>query len=186
MQRRNFPAPTSDPPRLPGLGRSRPGRLPRSAGITLIEMLVVLAILTAVLMIGMPALLSIMNAYALGTTAEQMAMHVRFARHSSVKEKQLHRVSLRDDAHSTAPNTYEVQEFDGSSWVTIEDYEFSMPEGILIKASTTYTSSGTGTINLDSRGGCTAGQVYLEGRDGREIELDISPTAAIAVNKLWL
>jgi len=130
----------------------------RQKGFSLTEALVVLAVFTAIVIVSIPVLFRMLQAYRVKSAATQLAIQMRYARMECVTEKLPYRVVLRSRTASSAKNTYSVQYNDGSGFFSVPNFDFKLPGGIEIDDSAVF-SGGTATIDFNSRGGASSSSV---------------------------
>jgi prepilin-type N-terminal cleavage/methylation domain-containing protein len=148
----------------------------RERGVTLIEILVVIAIVGFVVVIFTPSFLRMMNNYRVSTSAYQLATQIRFARNAAIKKRGEYQMEIRNESHATAPNTYTITSDDDIT------EEFSMDRFAKIDASDTTLS----TIIFGTRGSATAGIIVLESKVNSETryQITVTPAGGVRVDRL--
>jgi prepilin-type N-terminal cleavage/methylation domain-containing protein len=148
----------------------------REKGVTLIEILVVIAIVGFVVVIFTPSFLRMMNNYRVSTSTSQLAVEIRFARNASIKKRFEYQMEIRNESHATAPNTYTITSDQGTK-------EFSIDRFAKIDAADTTLS----TIIFGSRGSATAGIIVLESKANSETryQITVTPAGGVRVDRLF-
>ena len=139
-------------------------------GFSLMEALVVVALIGAMLAIAIPLLARMLNNYRVQTAASQFAVQLRFARNAAVKQKLKYRVIINEAIVSdpksstyrvekeTDYNTgvYEMVPGISGSTVVIDGVEYiSLPTGVSINVA-----SDDGPIVFNYRGGNEGSTTY--------------------------
>lgn len=144
-------------------------------GITLIEILVVISLVGFVVVIFSPSFLRMMNNYRVSTSAYQIATQIRFARNAAIKKRFEYHMEIRNESHTTAPNTYTITSDERTE-------EFSMDRFAKIDAADTTLSM----IIFGTRGSATAGIIVLENKANPEIryQITVTPAGGVQVDRL--
>lgn len=127
-------------------------------GFSAIEILLVLALITVMLLVAIPLFSRLIKNYRVQTSATQLAVQMRFARSAAVKQKLRHRIVIDEGADS-----YQVEketDFDSGTFEVIENMDFNMPEGVTIN-----DCNPDGPIVFNSRG-------FTEGNTSYDIVID--------------
>jgi Tfp pilus assembly protein FimT len=127
-------------------------------GFSVMEILLVLALITVMLLIAIPLFSRLIKNYRVQTSATQLAVQMRFARNAAVKQKLKHRIVIDEGT-----STYKVEketDFDSGTFEVIENMDFNLPEGVTINET-----SDDGPITFNSRG-------FTEGNASYNIILD--------------
>ncbi|MCI0417294.1 GspH/FimT family pseudopilin [bacterium] len=145
------------------------------------EALVVIGLIALIVAIFMPSFFRILHAYTVQTTAQQVAIQLRFARNAAVKQKANYKITVRDETAGTNPNTYFFErdpERDGS-YETFKGMDVSIPNSILIK------SGSISQIEFDSRGrASTSGVIRLEGKYQVRFEISVSLNGSVSTKRI--
>ena len=161
----------------------------RYQGFSLTEALVVLALLAALVVISIPVLLRMLQAYHVKTAATQIAIHMRYARMECVTEKYPYRVTLKSRSAGSGPNTYTVEYDNGTGWQRVANFDFKLPNGVEIDDSGVF-SGGTAQIIFDSRGGASATSgsppylIDIRGVNDVQYRVRLNLTGAVEVVKV--
>jgi Tfp pilus assembly protein FimT len=161
----------------------------RYQGFSLTEALVVLALIAALVVISIPMLVRMLQAYHVKTAATQLAIHMRYARMECVTEKYPYRVVLKSRSAGTGPNTYTIEFNNGSGFQPVSNFDFKLPIGIEI-GDTSVFSAGIATILFDSRGGATATAgsppylIDIKGVNDVQYRVRLNLTGAVEVIKI--
>ncbi len=148
-------------------------------GYSLLEALIVLALIGAITAVSIPYIIRTLYDYRVQTAVAQMRVQFRFARNACVSQKVTYRVVIRNELGSP-PNSYEVQKDNGGIWETVQGTDFTLPPGLLIKNTST-----AGPFVFTSRGACSpSGQIDLAGTTGQRFQLIIRATGTVDSRKL--
>jgi len=132
----------------------------REKGFSAVEILLVFALITIIVLIALPVFNRLIKNYRVQTSATQLAVQMRFARNAAVKQKLKHRIVIGEGT-----STYSVEKeitFNSDTFEVIDGMDFNLPEGVTFNAS-----SDDGPIIFNSRG-------FTEGSTtGYDIVLDI-------------
>jgi|GEM_PF-1621516 len=120
-------------------------------GFTLLETLIVVAILGVILIFAIPALLGMFQSYKVKTAASQIAIHVRMARNLCVSQKINYQLIIRSNDALTNQNTYVVRNSPSGSYVNVPNLDTAFPTGVKIR-STSIFSSGIATLQFTPTG----------------------------------
>jgi prepilin-type N-terminal cleavage/methylation domain-containing protein len=120
-------------------------------GFTLLEALVVLAIIGVILLFAIPMLYRMLQTYYVKTAANQFAIQVRMARNLSVSQKVNYQIVINSQTHGTSPNIYSVQFASGGTFQRVPNLDTNVRDNIQI-LNTSIFSSGQATLTFDPRG----------------------------------
>jgi prepilin-type N-terminal cleavage/methylation domain-containing protein len=124
-------------------------------GFTLVETLVVIAILGVIILFAVPTLYRMLQNYYVKSAASQFAVQVRMTRNLAVTQKRDYRITVcSKDASSPpcSPNTYLIEyEDEGGSFITLPHVQKNIPNSIEILSGAIFLS-GQATLEFDSRG----------------------------------
>lgn len=157
-------------------------------GFTLLESIIVVAIIGIILLFAIPALLTIYQTYKTKTAASQIAIHVRMARNLCVTQKIPYKVVIHSDTALSNQNTYQVQNQPVSTFQDIPYLDCAVPSGVKIR-STSIFSSGVATLQFNARGkiSSTTGSppylIELEGSNQVLYRVTIDPTGSVEVKE---
>ena len=127
-------------------------------GFTLMETLVVVAIIGVILLFAIPMLYRLLQSYYVKTAANQFAIQVRMARNLSVSQKVNYQIVIKSTTHGTSPNTYSVQFAPGGTFQVVPNLDTNIQDNIQI-LNTPIFSAGQATLTFDPRGKISAGIV---------------------------
>lgn len=127
-------------------------------GFTLLEALVVLAIIGVILLFAIPTLYRMLQSYYVKTAANQFAIQVRMARNLSVSQKVNYQIVINSLNHSTSPNIYSVEFASGGSFQRVPNLDTNLADNIQI-LNTSIFSAGQAKLTFDPRGRIIAGAV---------------------------
>jgi general secretion pathway protein H len=115
----------------------------RQKGYSLIELLMVLAILGIAMAIAIPALGQYMRSYSARVGTDEFVSRIRLVRHLAIARHQP--VSITINAQD-----YSVPDWNDQDIATADTRDFELPGGVSVV-------SGTGTVTFRSDGTCTTG-----------------------------
>jgi general secretion pathway protein H len=115
----------------------------RQKGYSLVELLMVLAILGIALAITLPALGTYMRSYSARVGTDEFVSRMRLVRHLAIARHQP--VSITVNAED-----YSVPDWNDADIATADTRDFELPGGVSVV-------SGTGTVTFRSDGTCTTG-----------------------------
>jgi Tfp pilus assembly protein FimT len=145
-------------------------------GVSLLEILVVLGLMTALLVIAIPAFFRLLQGYRLQATANIVATNLRFARSAALKQKVLYKLTFHDKNEGN-PNTYTI-EYNPGSWQPVRNMDTEIPDKIEIDPTS------LNDVTFDSRGAAlTSGFVLLTSEDVGAYKITVSSTGAINTTK---
>jgi len=155
----------------------------RARGFTLIQLLVVVAVIGLVSTVGMPALWSILNKIKLKQAARETVAAMRGARYRAINEVRQFGVIARYDKR--------IQVFAGTdpTDVTAITQEIALPGGIAVRGIVDFATNGDGGFvifnpdgSADSSGAVTLGLDFPAPRPNEvfiEVRLEPATTARI-------
>ena len=160
-----------------------------STGLTLMELLVVMGIISIIGAIGTPTLLTQLPDYRLTGAARTVSSTLQFAKMSAASAGKEYRVEFLLD---TSPQRYQVQKgnaFRGSdSWVTTQN-TYDIPPQVWIDHATDYRGThytGTSVIAFNPTGTSSSGGVYLANSSGKHRSVKVSSsTGRIRIAPEW-
>jgi prepilin-type N-terminal cleavage/methylation domain-containing protein len=142
-------------------------------GLSLLELLVVLAVAAATSIAAMPFLVGYWHGHQLRSAAERTESLVRRVRMSALKEKNAYRVVLHDENAAT-PNRVEIQRDDAGSWTTLDGGVVDLGGGVRILGGG--GSDSADAIVVGPRGECQAGEVYFQGTEADTVVVSVAPS----------
>ncbi len=146
-------------------------------GTSLLEILVVLGLMTALLVVTIPAFFKLLQAYRLQTAAHIISTNLRFARSAALKQKVLYRLTFRDSSEVN-PNTYTIEYAPSGAWQLVNNMDTDIPDRVEID------TTSIDQVQFDSRGVANvSGFVLLTSADGRSFKITISSTGAVNVTQ---
>jgi prepilin-type N-terminal cleavage/methylation domain-containing protein len=157
-------------------------------GFTLLETVIVVAIIGIVLLLAIPALLGMFQSYKVKTAASQIAIHVRMARNLCVTQKVAYQVVIRSEDAFTNQNTYVVLNKPSFSYVPVPNLDTTFPSGVKIR-STSIFSSGVATLQFTPTGriisstGTSPYFIEIEGANQLQYRVTIDPTGSVEVRE---
>jgi prepilin-type N-terminal cleavage/methylation domain-containing protein len=119
-------------------------------GFTLMETLVVVAIIGVILLFAIPMLYRMLQSYYVKTAANQFAIQVRMARNLSVSQKTNYQIVINSQTHGT-PNVYTVQYAPGGTFQVVPNLDTKIPDSIQIPNTANF-AAGQATLTFDPRG----------------------------------
>ena len=148
-------------------------------GLSLLEVLVVLAALGAILLIAMPNFVRLLQEWRARTAAEQIVVNMRFARNAAVNQKVPYRATIQDEGAASNPNTYAIL-YDpqrSGSYQKVPTLDPYLPPGTKIKAGS------IGSVDFDTTGRANPiGSVLVEGVDNSLYTITINLSGAVTLN----
>jgi prepilin-type N-terminal cleavage/methylation domain-containing protein len=120
-------------------------------GFTLMETLVVVAIIGVILLFAIPMLYRMLQSYYVKTAANQFAIQVRMARNLSVSQKTNYQIVINSQTHGTNPNIYQVQFAPGGTYQDVPNVDTRIPSAVQIP-NTAIFSAGQAKLIFDPRG----------------------------------
>ena len=119
-------------------------------GVSLLELLVVFAVMTALLILLIPAFFRLLQGYRLQSTANVVATNLRFARNAALKQKVPYKLTFKDSGELN-PNTYTVEYQKGLTFQPVRSMDTNIPQRIEIDPTSlnevTFDSRGAATIS---------------------------------------
>lgn len=148
-------------------------------GVSLIETLVILAVLAILVAVSIPAFLRLLQSYRVKTGANEIATNLRFARQSTIKQKVAYRMVLRDETDGTKPNTYAIEyNKPGVGFTVVPGLDFKLPTQVKI-----LTASLDGPILFNTFGQANpAGDIILENVNGEKYKIHITLAGGVEVS----
>lgn len=145
-------------------------------GFSILEALVIVALIAAILLIVVPNFFRMMQRWRIQSTAATISTNLNFARAAAIKQKKQYRVQIKDVGESPA-NTYRIQRDVSGDSGTYENYtklDLDIPDGVDIK------SGSLDEVVFDMRGAASPnGTITLESNDGSEWTITISPNGHV-------
>jgi prepilin-type N-terminal cleavage/methylation domain-containing protein len=157
-------------------------------GFTLLETLVVVAIIGVILLFAIPALYSMLQSYKVKTTANQIAIQIRMARNLCVSQKMDYQAIIHSTDASSTPNSYIIQNRPGASYSIVPNLDTTIPPGVTI-LSTGIFSGGIATLQFTPRGkivsalGAPPYLIEIEGLNRLRYQILIDPTGSVDVKE---
>jgi prepilin-type N-terminal cleavage/methylation domain-containing protein len=115
----------------------------RQKGYSLVELLMVLAILGIALAIALPALGIYMRSYSARVGTDEFVSRMRLVRHLAIARHQPVSITVNAD-------DYSVPDWNDADIATADTRDFELPGGVSVV-------SGTGTMTFRSDGTCSTG-----------------------------
>ena len=145
-------------------------------GASLLEILVVLGLMTALLVVTIPAFFRLLQGYRLQSTANIVATNLRFARSAALKQKLLYKLTFHDKNEGN-PNTYTI-EYHPGSWQPVRTMDTEIPDKVEIDPTS------LDDVTFDSRGAAsTSGFILLNSEGVGSYRITVSLTGAINTTK---
>lgn len=157
--------------------------------MSLLEILIVIALIGIMVAFGIPALYRFFQDYRVKTAATQIGTQIRLARNNCVSQKIQYRVIINNKNATTNRNTYTVQNNKSGSFLPVDYLDFDLPGGINIENSAVFIG-GVATITMDTRGGVSAlaGSppffIDIKGITGLTYRITVQLTGAVKVEKV--
>jgi prepilin-type N-terminal cleavage/methylation domain-containing protein len=153
-------------------------------GVTLIEALVVIALIGLLTAVFTPFFLGMLQRYRAQTAAEQIEVNLRYARYAAVKTKLRHQILIRDNGFGTPElkNTYVVlQDKDGDRTFDTDteatNNDTTLPHGIIIVGGSidevTFNARGAATITGGS-------DIKIQTQDGTIWSITVQTNGSVA------
>jgi Tfp pilus assembly protein FimT len=142
----------------------------RQRGFSMTELLVVGLLTALILTVTLPDLKRFYLQHQVDSASAMVRTTAQRARMSALKERNAYRVLLHDE-NSATPNTIEVQQDQGGTFVTVSGEVHALNEAIRILGANPTDSMNSITVNR--RGECTSGRVYVatDGADMRTVTI---------------
>jgi len=123
-------------------------------GFTLMETLVVVAIIGVLLLFAIPMLYRTLQSYYVKTAANQFAIQVRMARNLSVSQKVNYQIVINSKNHLSDPNIYKIQFAPYGTVQAVPNIDTDIAENVQI-LNTAIFGAGRATLTFDPRGRIT-------------------------------
>jgi type II secretion system protein H len=158
-------------------------------GFTLVELMIVIAVIGVLATMSAPSLFHNMADYKLNGTVRAIFATLQYARMCAASAGKEYRVRFFLD---NTPQGYRLEQgnhFSGSdSWATRRDYH-PLPEQVRINHATDYRGthqSGTSVIAFNPQGTASSGGVYLKNSKGKIRSVKVSSsTGRIRMENNW-
>ena len=158
-------------------------------GFTLVELMVVIAVIAVLATMSAPSLFHNMADYKLNGTVRAIFSTLQYARMCAASAGKEYRVRFFLD---NSPQGYRLEQgnnFSGSdSWAARRDYH-PLPEQVRINHATDYRGthqSGTSIIAFNPQGTASTGGVYLKNSRGKLRSVKVSSTTGrIKIENSW-
>ena len=131
-----------------------PGHFPHERGMSLIEVMVIAAVISTLVFVSFTGFKQLQVRYKLDSGMREVQSWVRSIHMNALKEKVRYRIVLHDQSAGT-PNQLEIQRFQSGSYVTVPDGVQELPDGVQILASS------MDNVVVSSRGRCSTGNIYF-------------------------
>ena len=144
-------------------------------GASLLEVLVVLAVMLAMLVILIPAFFRLLQGYRLQSTANVVATNLRFARSAALKQKVLYKLTFKDSTEVN-PNTYTIEYQPGGSFQSVGSMDTIIPTRVEIDPTS------LDSVIFDARGAANVSggsSVVLKSQSIGTYTITVSATGAI-------
>ena len=146
----------------------------RARGLTLLEMMVALAIVAVLMTLALPSFGSMMSRHRLKSAAEQMAVDLAELRQQAVQRQQPMHLQL----HGGAQWCYALAVASGC--------DCRVPQGCQLKTVRAQDHPGVTLVQgqdlrIEPQGGQGAGNALLQGSDGAQLRVSLSPLGRLKV-----
>ncbi|ACA59483.1 GspH/FimT family pseudopilin [Candidatus Desulforudis audaxviator] len=149
-----------------------------SAGFTLIEMAVVLAIIGIILAVAVPNMRTSLDSYHVRSAAAEIATTIRYAQQESVSREMRHKIVFDSGRNSYTLYRIECVDPGDPEEIQTELESSSLPANVLL-AGTTFPA---GELTFGEQGRpSTAGQVTLKGGSGQSRLVVVDGTGGVRV-----
>jgi prepilin-type N-terminal cleavage/methylation domain-containing protein len=147
-------------------------------GFSLMELLVVLALMAAMLVILIPAFFKLMAGYRLQSTANIIATNLRFARNAALKQKVKYSVTFNDSGEPN-PNTYIMEYWPANVCCQpVKNMDTSVARNVEIEPAS------LDQVTFDSRGAAdVSGSILLSTENIGSYTITVSTTGAVNMTK---
>lgn len=150
------------------------------AGLTLVEIAIVMAVMGIIMAIAMPNMQRTLDSYRVKSAAAEVATGIRYAQQESVTREVYHSVVFGTHDYSVQTYTYEVAtppDWEALEWVRLETW--SLPLGVRL-AGTTFGVNHRLVFQPQGRPS-GAGAVYLEGGSGQSRVVIVNNAGGVRV-----
>ena len=163
--------------------------LARRRGFTLVELMIVIAVIAVLATMSAPSLLHNMPDYKLNGTVRGIFSIPQHARMSAASAGKECRVKFFLDSPHQGYRLEQGNRFSGSDrWAPRRDY-YPLPEQVWINHATDYQGthrSGTSIIAFNPQGSASSGGVYLRNSRGKMRSVKVSSsTGRIRIDNSW-
>lgn len=158
-------------------------------GFTLVELMIVIAVIAVLTTISVPSLFHNVADYKLNGTVRAIFATLQYARMCAASAGKEYRVRFYLDNNPQGYRLEQGNNFSGSdSWVARRDYH-PLPEQVRINHATDYQGthqSGTSIIAFNPQGTASSGGVYLKNSLGKLRSVKVSSTTGrIKIENSW-
>ena len=176
----NFAFQTANPERLHNKSRLRPGR---SAGFTLIELIIIVAIVGIIVVVGIPNLLSYQPTYDLRRAANDLYSHMQRARLMAIQNNKSVQIVFDSQA-------YTIQFNDGTESLGLPrtvDLSSAYKGGVQLLPSNPYPppSSAASSLTFNAFGTGNSAYVYMSNASNSAYYQIGALTSGVVLKRRW-